>query len=60
MRIFLAGGISGNLNGFWHDIAKGKGYRESMRIFLAGCNGRWDVVDESIFGGCRSVEGGGR
>jgi hypothetical protein len=33
--IFLAGGISGNLKPLWNEVAKGKGYDESMKVFLA-------------------------
>lgn len=34
MKIFLAGGVSGNLNPVWKMIAKGKGWDESIASFL--------------------------
>lgn len=46
MRIFLAGGISGNLNFLWKKVAKGD--FEAVKCFLAGCNGRWDIIWEAM------------
>lgn len=44
----MAGGISGNLNFLWKKVAKGDW--KAVKIFLAGCGGRWDIIDEVIFG----------
>lgn len=50
MRIFLAGGISGNLNPFWRLTAENK-IEDAMKIFLAGQNGKIRMLRE------RSMEG---
>lgn len=34
MRIFLAGGVSGNLNSVWKEVAHGKGWNEAIVSFL--------------------------
>lgn len=34
MRIFLAGGVSGNLNPVWKGVAHGKGWNEAIASFL--------------------------
>lgn len=36
MRIYMAGGISGNLKPFWSDVAKGEEPEKAMKIYLAG------------------------
>lgn len=36
MRIFLAGGVSGNLKPLWDDVADGKDLSKAMNVFLAG------------------------
>ena len=43
MKIYMAGGVSGNLKPYWSDIAKGKSKDEAMQIFLAGghINGKY-------------------
>ena len=39
MRLYMAGAISGNLNGFWHEVAR------LMKIYLAGGEGRHWLYD---------------
>ena len=34
MRLFMAGGVSGNLNPVWKMVAKGKGWDEAIESFL--------------------------
>ena len=34
MKIFLAGGVQGNLHPMWRMIAKGKGWEEAVESFL--------------------------
>lgn len=50
MRVFLAGGISGNMSPFFHDLKEWSvgGASKAMQIFLAGNNGRWDIVEEVL------------
>lgn len=40
MKVFLAGGIAGNLNPLWKKIAQGYTEDEAMKLFLAG-NAPW-------------------
>lgn len=35
MKIFLAGGVSGNLNPVWKMVAQGKEWSESIAAFLS-------------------------
>lgn len=42
MRLFLAGGISGNLKPYWQMVAGGE--PEAMRIFIAGTNSRSELT----------------
>lgn len=51
MKIFLAGGISGNLRDFWNQYANknkstDKAIEEAMKIFLAGDNGKKNLLCE--------------
>lgn len=56
MRIFLAGGVSGNLKPFWKDtcslMKNGKTFKEAkedaMRIFMAGGESRHWIADELL------------
>lgn len=47
MRIFLAGGISGNLNPFFREYAKTGNERNAMRIFLAGSHGLTPILTKA-------------
>lgn len=44
MRLYLAGGISGNLKPHWSELVT-EGRKGNLRIFLAGTNGRRWCVD---------------
>ena len=48
MRIYMAGGMSGNLKPFWSDVAKGKEPDEAMKIYLAGghINGKYQQLKD--------------
>lgn len=56
MRIFLAGGVSGNLKPFWSEtcsrIKNGQNYKNAtegaMRLFLAGGESRHWIQDELL------------
>ena len=58
MRIFLAGGISGNLREFWQrvekvNLAEPKSRNEiieAMKIYLAGDNNKKRILRENLFG----------
>ncbi len=43
MRLFMAGGVSGNLNPVWKMVAKGKGWDEAIESFLG--RGRESALD---------------
>ena len=45
MKIFLAGGVSGNLNPLWKMIAHGKGWNEGLASFLG--RNRESALDSS-------------
>lgn len=45
MKIFLAGGVSGNINPIWKQISKGKGWNEAIASFLG--RGRESALDSS-------------
>ena len=47
MRVFAAGGVSGNLKPLWHMVAQGMNFREAHENFL-GRNQRTEMdSDES-------------
>lgn len=48
MKIFLAGGISGNIREFWNQYAKGKDIDEAMKIFIAGDNGEQKILEDKM------------
>ena len=58
MRIFLAGGISGNLRDFWQrtmkiflaDPKSRSEVVEAMKVFIAGDNNKKKILRESLFG----------
>ena len=58
MKIFLAGGISGNLRDFWSKVMKiycasprSRGeVIEAMKVFIAGDNNKKKILRENLFG----------
>lgn len=58
MKIFLAGGISGNLREFWNKVMKiycaspksRSEVVEAMKVFIAGDNNKKKILRESLFG----------
>lgn len=48
MKIFLAGGVSGNIRKFWTQFAKGKDIEEAMRIYIAGDNGKKKILSDKM------------
>lgn len=47
MKLFLAGGISaGNLKFLWNWISNGE--TEKVKVFLAGCYSRWEIIGEAM------------
>lgn len=58
MKIFLAGGISGNLRDFWSKVMKiycasprDRGeVIEAMKVFIAGDNNKKKILRENLFG----------
>ncbi len=46
MKIFLAGGVSGNIREFWNQFAKGKDIEEAMKLYLAGTEARKSYIFE--------------
>lgn len=58
MKIFLAGGISGNLREFWNMVMKiycaspksRSEVVEAMKVFIAGDNNKKKILRESLFG----------
>ena len=58
LRIFLAGGISGNLRDFWSKVMKiycasprSRGeVIEAMKVFIAGDNNKKKILRENLFG----------
>ena len=53
MKIFLAGGISGNLREFWNEYicrynSSDKAIEDAMRVFLAGDNGKKGILCDMI------------
>ena len=58
MKIFLAGGISGNLRDFWSKVMKiycasprSRGeVIEAMKVFIAGNNNKEKILRENLFG----------
>lgn len=47
MIVYLAGGLSGNLQPFWNETLK-IGWEKAMRIYLAGSETRQYVIDEAM------------
>lgn len=64
MKIYIAGGISGNLNPLWKIFLAGQScdipqkLGDSMKIFLAGQNGRTNILEELVNEGTHSREWG--
>ena len=48
MIVYIAGGISGNLNPIIRNVCAGKSWLDSMNVFLAGQNGREKIIKEFI------------
>lgn len=44
MKIFLAGGISGNIRKFWEQFAKNQNIEEAMKLYLAGTEPRKNYI----------------
>lgn len=44
MKIFLAGGISGNIREVWNQVIKGKDIEEAMKVYLAGSEPRMKYI----------------
>lgn len=57
MRIYLAGGVNGNLKPLFREIVGGG----DMRVYLAGGTGRYDIIaeiiNESLFGNTSYLRG---
>ena len=48
MRIYLAGGVSGNLKPFWKMVAHGMEWSEALASFLG--RGRESALDSTPYG----------
>ena len=46
MIVYIAGGISGNLNPIIRNVCAEKSWLDSMNVFLAGQNGKEKIIKD--------------